>query len=123
MDKNVEAIRELLKTRAEVGLRKYGVTTERSDTTLVEWVQHAIEEVCDLAVYLARIKSDLERTEVHISHSGVAVDQHYHWQPMETCPKRVKVQLLTQNGVAVYGSVDVDMTIYAGWAPLPKKPV
>ena len=123
MDKNVEAIRELLKTRAEVGLRKYGVTTERSDTSLVEWVQHAIEEACDLAVYLQRIKSDLERTEVHISHSGVAVDKHYHWQPMETCPKRVKVQLLTQNGVAVYGSVDVDMTIYAGWAPLPKKPV
>ena len=123
MDKNVEAVREMLKTRAEVGLAKYGVTTERSDICVTEWLQHLQEELMDACVYIQRIKSDLERSEVHISHSGVAVDQHYHWQPMETCPKRVKVQLLTQNGVAVYGSVDVDMTIYAGWAPLPKKPV
>ncbi len=42
MDKNVEAIRELLKTRAEFGLRKYGVTTERSDTGLVECLRHAM---------------------------------------------------------------------------------
>lgn len=123
MDKNVEAIRELLKTRAEVGLSKYGCTTERSDLSLVDWVQHAIEEVCDLAVYLQRIKGDLEKSTVTISHSRVAVDSNFFWQPMDTCPKRVKVQLLTKNGIAVYGQVDVDMTIYDGWAPLPKKPV
>lgn len=58
----------------------------------------------------------------HISTNGVAVDQDYFWQPMETCPRGVKVQLLGEGGVAVYGTYD-GKTAWQGWAPLPKKPV
>ncbi len=34
----------------------------------------------------------------------VAVDQTYYWQPMETCPRGMKVQLLGRGGVAAFGS-------------------
>lgn len=59
MDSNVEGVREMLKRRAEIGLMKYGVTTERTDIDLLEWVNHALEECCDMSVYLYRIKAEL----------------------------------------------------------------
>lgn len=53
---------------------------------------------------------------------AAAVDQTYHWQPLDTCPLSVKVQLLTTTGVAVYGQFSGGTKGYIGWAPLPKKP-
>lgn len=121
-DRNVEHVRELLKSRAEVGYKKYGCNTERDDLSVSDWIQHALEEACDLAVYLARMKSDAERNTITISTSNVAVDQAYYWQPMSSCPLGCKVQLLTQNGVAVYGVVNKQqLFLYDGWAALPKR--
>jgi hypothetical protein len=48
-----------------------------------------------------------------------AVDHTYFWQPMDTCPRGVKVQLLNAGGVAVYGQYQTD-SFWKGWAPLPK---
>jgi hypothetical protein len=63
-DKHVEAIRAELLARAERGLAKYGVTTERTDLTKVQWLQHAKEEALDLAIYLQRLIDDEKsRTE------------------------------------------------------------
>lgn len=59
MDKNVDAVRQKLKDRAEVGLRKYGVTTERTDLTTRQWLVHAQEEAMDLAVYLQTLLDKL----------------------------------------------------------------
>ena len=59
-DKNVQMVRQKLAVRAEFGLMKYGVSTERSDLTHREWLIHAQEEAMDLAVYLQRIISDLD---------------------------------------------------------------
>ena len=56
------------------------------------------------------------------SNRSVAVDQSYFWQPLDTCPLSVKVQLLTTGGVAVYGQYHRGLRGYLGWAPLPKKP-
>lgn len=52
---------------------------------------------------------------------GVAVDHAYFWQPMQSCPTGVKVQLLNDSGVAVYGTWDGKSKFWQGWAPLPKK--
>jgi len=59
-DKNVQAVRQKLADRAEFGLMKYGVSTERSDLTPRQWLIHAQEEAMDLAVYLERLISDLD---------------------------------------------------------------
>ena len=44
-----------LQERTEVGLRKYGVTMERTDLSELDWLNHALEETLDLAVYLQRM--------------------------------------------------------------------
>jgi len=49
-DSNVEKNRELLLKRSQVGLKKYGCTTE--SLTLRESLQHALEEALDMANYL-----------------------------------------------------------------------
>lgn len=50
-----------------------------------------------------------------------AVSQDYFWQPIETCPRGVKVQLANKRaGVAVYGIHTDKDTHFTHWAPLPK---
>ncbi len=60
MDKNVEAVREMLYNRMQTGLKKYGVTTERDDVDLLGWLQHLQEELLDAAVYVQRIKQEIK---------------------------------------------------------------
>lgn len=55
------------------------------------------------------------------TYKRVAVDQAYYWQRLETCPLGNKVQLLTEGGVAVYGTYSKGGGFKA-WAPLPNKP-
>jgi len=60
-DRAVEQVRALLLSRSEVGLKKYGCTTDRTDLNLADWQRHALEEALDLAVYLQRALHELER--------------------------------------------------------------
>ncbi len=63
MDKNVENVVRQLRDREEEGLRKYGVNTERTDLTSLEWLQHLQEELMDASVYIEKLKNDInERT-------------------------------------------------------------
>lgn len=57
--------------------------------------------------------------QIKLTHE-VAVDTQYYWQPMETCPLHVKVQLLGKGGVAVYGRWNGRERFWIGWAPMPK---
>jgi hypothetical protein len=41
-----------IKSRAAVGLAKYGTTLERTDLTELDWLIHAQEELMDAANYL-----------------------------------------------------------------------
>ena len=59
-DSNVEAVREMLKQRSEVGIKKYNCTTDREDLTLLEWHQHHLEELLDAAVYTMRIIREIK---------------------------------------------------------------
>lgn len=56
----VEKVLNKVKTRADTGLNKYGVSMLRPDLSTVQWLRHAQEEALDLAVYLERIVYDLE---------------------------------------------------------------
>ena len=47
----------LLESRAKKGLQEYGVTMDRDDLTPEQWIDHAIEEALDLAIYLTKIKT------------------------------------------------------------------
>ena len=63
-DQIVESVREDLLRRSQVGIKKYGVTLNRDDLGLRDWLQHAYEECLDQANYLKRaiVKIDNEIT-------------------------------------------------------------
>jgi anthranilate/para-aminobenzoate synthase component II len=58
-DSVVYRIAHLLKNRSETGIRKYGTTLDRTDLEVKQWIEHAIEECLDQALYLQRIKDSL----------------------------------------------------------------
>ena len=60
-DSIVESVREDLKQRSEVGIKKYGVTLDREDLSLKDWLNHAYEESLDKALYLKRAIKELEK--------------------------------------------------------------
>ena len=55
-DAIVEANREELLKRSQVGLEKYNTTIAGSHQRTPEWAQHALEEALDLANYLQALK-------------------------------------------------------------------
>lgn len=62
-DKNVESVREKLLLRSQIGLRKYGVTTERKDVDLWGWLNHLQQELLDAAVYAEAAMADLRASQ------------------------------------------------------------
>ena len=60
MDKNVEDVVSQLREREQSGLSKYGVNTERTDLSTLEWLQHLQEELMDGAVYIEKLKKELK---------------------------------------------------------------
>jgi hypothetical protein len=59
MDSIVESVINKIKSRSEVGIKKYGVTLDRTDFTTIQWIDAAIEEQMDNILYLTRLKKDL----------------------------------------------------------------
>lgn len=62
-DRVVEAVRADLLRRSQLGIQKYGMTLERDDLTLKQWLQHAYEETLDQANYLKRAIIEIEKHE------------------------------------------------------------
>lgn len=58
-DTVVYRIASLLRSRSETGIRKYGTTMDRTDLEVKQWIDHAIEECLDQALYLQKIKDSL----------------------------------------------------------------
>ena len=58
MSRIEEQVIEQIRKRAEVGESKYGVTLERKDLNLLEWLQHLQEELMDAACYVEKLKEE-----------------------------------------------------------------
>lgn len=65
-DPIVEKNRQLLLERSVVGLQKYGVTVNDNRLTQKQWLQHALEEALDLANYLQKLITDIEKEEERV---------------------------------------------------------
>ena len=59
-DRVVDAVRDDLLRRSQLGIAKYGVTLERTDLSLRDWLQHTYEETLDQANYLKRAIIELD---------------------------------------------------------------
>lgn len=63
VDSVVDAVRADLLQRSLFGIAKYGVTLDRTDLTLRDWLQHAYEECLDQANYLKRSIMEIDRAK------------------------------------------------------------
>ena len=55
-DSIVESVVTQFQQRSEVGIKKYGVTLDRTDLKFNDWVQHMQEELMDAILYLEKLK-------------------------------------------------------------------
>jgi hypothetical protein len=60
IDKNVDNVITQLRAREQKGMIKYGVNTERTDLTTLEWLQHLQEELMDACVYIEKLKHEIK---------------------------------------------------------------
>jgi len=58
-DSIVQAVVDKFITRAKFGKKKYGTDLDRQDLSLLDWIQHAQDEMHDGILYLERIKQEL----------------------------------------------------------------
>lgn len=58
MSKHEDEVCKKIQERAKVGKAKYGVTMERTDLNIVEWLTHLQEELMDASVYVERLIQD-----------------------------------------------------------------
>lgn len=58
-DSVVQFVIENFVTRAEKGFAKYGNTLDRTDLTLEDWINHALEEHMDAILYLTKLKQEV----------------------------------------------------------------
>lgn len=56
LDSIVTSIINQFTSRAKMGKEKYGVDLDRTDLSLVEWIEHAKQEHMDAILYLEKIK-------------------------------------------------------------------
>lgn len=59
-DKIVLSVMNDLSERSKVGIKKYGVTLEREDLEIKDWINHVYEEALDKANYLKVLKNKFE---------------------------------------------------------------
>jgi hypothetical protein len=59
-DTIIYEVAQLMRKRADKGKHTYGTTMDREDLNTEEWFDHAIEEALDLAIYLTKIKRELQ---------------------------------------------------------------
>jgi|TARA_B100000424_G_C22475588_1_gene278372 hypothetical protein len=61
MSKHEDEVCKKIQARAEVGKAKYGVSMERTDLNIVEWLTHLQEELMDASVYVERLIQDYKK--------------------------------------------------------------
>ncbi len=62
-DKIVEQVKDKFTERSEAGVAKYGVTLERDDLNLVDWLNHLQEELMDATLYIQKLKNELDQNQ------------------------------------------------------------
>ena len=59
LDSIVKSVLDKFVQRSLVGKKKYNTDLDRTDLTILEWVQHTQEELMDATLYLEKLKQTL----------------------------------------------------------------
>lgn len=71
-DSVVDSVIQKFLQRSTVGKEKYGVTLDRTDLSVKDWIQHAQEELMDGILYLEKLKqtiSNSQKTQEKTAHT------------------------------------------------------
>lgn len=68
LDSIVRSVIAKFQARAEVGKRKYGTDLDRTDLSVLDWIQHAQEEHMDAILYLEKLKQVLSGKPIELEH-------------------------------------------------------
>lgn len=63
IDRIVLNVIKKFEKRADEGLKKYGVTLERTDLNTLDWVNEAQQEAMDFCLYLERLSVDIKKQQ------------------------------------------------------------
>ena len=63
LDSIVTSVIEQFTQRAIKGKEKYGVDLDRTDLSLLDWIEHAKQEHMDAILYLEKIKNEIDGQE------------------------------------------------------------
>jgi len=67
MDSIVKSIIKQFEERSIKGKEKYGTDLDRTDLSLLEWIEHAKQEHMDAILYLEKIKHEILQDENSIN--------------------------------------------------------
>ncbi len=77
-----ETLCAMIRERAAVGLKKYGVTVDRKDLTADQWLQHSIEERIDDLQYMMRLREEIaeineytRKLSIKVTDQGVEIQR------------------------------------------------
>jgi hypothetical protein len=68
MDSIVRSIIKQFEERSIKGKEKYGTDLDRTDLSLLEWIEHAKQEHMDAILYLEKIKHEILQGESSSNH-------------------------------------------------------
>ena len=61
LDSVVTSVINKFKNRAVFGFKKYGTNLDRTDLSVLDWIQHAQEEHMDAILYLEKLKVEITK--------------------------------------------------------------
>ena len=99
MSRIEDAVIRKIKDRAEMGLNRYGMTMERQDLNLMDWLTHAQQEAMDLAIYLQRIMEETKAKE-SCDEISKAESESLSSRPCEYCECNEATVLLVRKSTA-----------------------
>jgi hypothetical protein len=67
MDSIVKSVIKQFEERSIKGKEKYGTDLDRTDLSLLEWIEHAKQEHMDAILYLEKIKHEILQDENSIN--------------------------------------------------------
>jgi hypothetical protein len=59
VDSVVESVISKIRSRSNVGIKKYNTTMDRNDLSNIDWLNHLQEELMDAIIYVEKLKSNI----------------------------------------------------------------
>ena len=72
-DSIVESVVNQFKQRSQIGINKYGVTLDRNDLSLIEWLEHTKQEQMDSVLYLEKAIKELRKQSMMTSDEQIGL--------------------------------------------------